>query len=107
MIIAKKRKLEKNCISQNNDALHQCVCWKGGRGGGWVSTNGYLSISKIYIHTYEVQFNEIDYREIQQHMLCHRIKPDRKVSKYVKQQHYKVLYILSTKIKHRQYVTNT
>jgi hypothetical protein len=31
MIIAKERRLEKNCTSQNNDGLHQCVV--GGEGG--------------------------------------------------------------------------
>ena len=56
MIIAKERRLEKNCISQNNGGLQQCA------GGGGVSIHGYLRISKIDIHTYEVQFNETDYR---------------------------------------------
>jgi hypothetical protein len=85
MIIAKERRLEKNCISQNNGGMHQCVRW-----GKEVSIHGYLHISKIDIHTYEVQFNETDYREIQQHMLSHRIKPDIKFNKYVKQQHCRV-----------------
>jgi hypothetical protein len=76
MITANERRLEKNCISQNNGGLHQCVCW-----GEAVSTHGYLRISKIDIHTYELQFNETDYREIHQHMLCHQIKPDIKFNK--------------------------